>query len=59
METRPLFELTPEWKSAFPGAYAGVLAMHDVINPAHHPALEEQKEELEKQIEFYKKRYKQ
>ena len=50
METHPLFELTTEWKSAFPGAYAGVLAMRDVVNPAHHPVLEEQKEELENQL---------
>jgi len=47
METYPLFEATSAWKSAFPGAHAGVLVMREVANPAHHPALEKQKAELE------------
>lgn len=42
-----MFEVTPAWKAAFPGAHVGVLAMRDVANPAHHVALEKLKAELE------------
>jgi len=42
-----MFDVTSAWKSAYPGAHAGVLVMKDVTNPAHHPLLEKQKAELE------------
>ncbi len=42
-----MFEITSAWKSAFPGAHAGVLVMRNVVNPAHHPELEKRKTELE------------
>jgi DNA/RNA-binding domain of Phe-tRNA-synthetase-like protein len=42
-----MFEITSAWKSAFPGAHAGVLVMRNVTNPAHHAKLEKQKTELE------------
>lgn len=42
-----MFEVTSAWKSAFPGAHVGVLAMRDVANPVHHVALERLKAELE------------
>ena len=42
-----MFEITPAWKSAFPGAHVGVLAMREVANPVHHVALEKLKAELE------------
>lgn len=45
-----MFEITSAWRSAFPGAHAGVLVMRDVVNPAHHPQLEKQKAELEDQL---------
>lgn len=45
-----MFEVNTEWKSAFPGAHAGVLVMRGAANPAHHPALEEQKAELEERL---------
>ena len=45
-----MFEITTAWKSAFPGAHAGVLVMMDVANPAHHPLLEQQKSELEAEL---------
>jgi len=45
-----MFEVTSAWQSAFPEAHAGVLAVHDVINPAHHPELEKDKTELEEQL---------
>jgi DNA/RNA-binding domain of Phe-tRNA-synthetase-like protein len=41
-----LFEVTAAWKSAFPGAHAGVLVMQDVHNPASHAGLERCKEAL-------------
>jgi len=45
-----MFEITPAWKSAFPQAHAGVLVMRDVLNPAHHPLLEQQKADLETEL---------
>ena len=42
-----IFETSEAWKTAYPGAAVGVLAMHDVSNPASHGALEERKAELE------------
>lgn len=45
-----MFDVTAEWKSAFPGAHAGVLVIRDAANPVHHPALEEQKAELEERL---------
>jgi DNA/RNA-binding domain of Phe-tRNA-synthetase-like protein len=45
-----MFEVTTSWKSAFPGAHAGVLVMEEVTNPAQHPGLEKQKGELEEEI---------
>jgi len=41
-----IFEVTDGWKAAFPGAHAGVLAMHNVTNPASHADLDRHKEEL-------------
>ncbi|MBC7879172.1 MAG: hypothetical protein H7Y59_18540 [Anaerolineales bacterium] len=45
-----MFEVTSAWKSAFPEAHAGVLVIHDVVNPAHHPELEKHKTEIEEQL---------
>ena len=42
-----MFNVTSAWKSAFPGAHVGALAMRNVSNPAHHIELEERKMELE------------
>jgi DNA/RNA-binding domain of Phe-tRNA-synthetase-like protein len=41
-----LFEVTEAWRSAFPDAHAGVLAMQAVHNPASHAELEGSKEAL-------------
>jgi DNA/RNA-binding domain of Phe-tRNA-synthetase-like protein len=38
------------WRSAYPGAAAGILVMRNVTNPDRHPALESRKEELQRQI---------
>lgn len=45
-----MFIVSEAWKAAYPGAAIGVLAMHDVVNPEHHPALDRRKEELEDQL---------
>jgi DNA/RNA-binding domain of Phe-tRNA-synthetase-like protein len=45
-----MLEVTPTWKSTFPGAYAGVLVMRNVSNPAHHAELEKRKLELEESL---------
>ena len=36
-----------KWKTSYPGAHVGVLAMSGVANPSFHPGLEERKRELE------------
>lgn len=41
-----MFEVTEAWKTAFPGAHAGVVVMQNVVNPASHAGLEQRKEEL-------------
>jgi len=38
------------WKTAYPGAAVGILAMRDVVNLEHHPALDKRKQELESQL---------
>jgi len=45
-----MLTVTNDWKKAFPGALAGVLSMSGVINPEHHPALEDAKRKLEKEL---------
>jgi DNA/RNA-binding domain of Phe-tRNA-synthetase-like protein len=45
-----MFELTPEWKSAYPGSSIGVLVMHGVVNPRQHPQLHEKKVNLEEAL---------
>jgi DNA/RNA-binding domain of Phe-tRNA-synthetase-like protein len=42
-----MFEVTTAWRSAFPGAHAGVLVMKDAINPAQDQDLEKEKGLLE------------
>ena len=44
-----MFEVSSTWKSAFPGAHAGVLVMRNASNPAHHAELEK-KMELEERL---------
>jgi DNA/RNA-binding domain of Phe-tRNA-synthetase-like protein len=45
-----MLTVTETWKSAYPGAVAGILAMRNVANPDHHPALNTRKTELEQQL---------
>jgi DNA/RNA-binding domain of Phe-tRNA-synthetase-like protein len=45
-----MFVVSESWKTSYPGAAVGILTLRDVVNPAHHPALEKRKEELEQQL---------
>lgn len=45
-----MFNVTSAWISTFPGSHAGVLAMQNVSNPAHHAKLEKLKVELEESL---------
>jgi DNA/RNA-binding domain of Phe-tRNA-synthetase-like protein len=42
-----IFQATDEWRTAYPGATAAILAMSGVANPADHPALDEARAQLE------------
>ena len=42
-----MLNVSDAWKTAYPGAAVGILAMRAVVNPAHHPALENRKQALE------------
>jgi DNA/RNA-binding domain of Phe-tRNA-synthetase-like protein len=42
--------VSDEWKNAYPGASAGILVMHNVTNPEHHPELDGSKTELENRL---------
>ena len=45
-----MFEVTSAWKSTYPDAHAGVLALRLVSNPAQHAGLESQKVALEERL---------
>jgi DNA/RNA-binding domain of Phe-tRNA-synthetase-like protein len=49
-ESKGMLAVSEEWKSAYPGAAVGVLAMRNVVNPDHHAALESHKAALEQQL---------
>jgi DNA/RNA-binding domain of Phe-tRNA-synthetase-like protein len=38
-----MFEVSERWRTSFPGAHVGVLALNGVVNPQSHPALEARK----------------
>ena len=42
-----MFLVSEEWREAYPGALAGILVMRGVVNPAVHPRIDRQREELE------------
>jgi DNA/RNA-binding domain of Phe-tRNA-synthetase-like protein len=50
MQTNEMIIATEVWKSAFPGAVVGALAMTGVSNPEHSAALEPQKRRLEEDL---------
>jgi len=45
-----MFIVSDEWKTAYPGAKAGILVMKNVVNPAHHSELDRRKEALEQTL---------
>jgi len=45
-----MFTVSDEWKAAYPGAAVGVLVIRNAENPEHLDALDQRKEELERQI---------
>ena len=45
-----MFNVTDAWRSAFPGAVVGVLALQNVVNPERHAGLEQRKEELQAEL---------
>jgi len=45
-----MFTVSEAWKTTYPGAAVGVLAMRDVANPRRHAALDERKAALEDQL---------
>jgi len=45
-----LFRISAACAQAYPDAHAGVLAMRNVTNPAHHAGLDERKTQLEAQL---------
>ena len=45
-----MFEVTSSWKTTYPDALVGVLAMRNVSNPPQHTALESKKTALEEEL---------
>jgi DNA/RNA-binding domain of Phe-tRNA-synthetase-like protein len=45
-----LIQVTDRWRETYPEAAVGILALRDVANPDHHPALERRKEVLEAEL---------
>ncbi len=45
-----MITVSETWKTTYPGAVVGILAMRDVVNPDHHPALDARKAELEERL---------
>ena len=50
-QTASILAASDAWRAAFPGAVVGGLMLRNVDNPAHHPALEEAKAELERELQ--------
>ena len=45
-----MITISQAWKAAYPEAHAGILMMSQVVNPAHHAALDAKKAELETRL---------
>lgn len=45
-----MFTISEKWRKAYPEAFAGVLAMNNVVNPAEHAGLEARKAALEAEL---------
>lgn len=46
----PMLVASDAWKTAYPGAAAGLLVMEKVVNPSTHPELDRRKGELQAQL---------
>jgi DNA/RNA-binding domain of Phe-tRNA-synthetase-like protein len=45
-----MFTVSDDWRKAYPGAFAGILVMAGVSNPANHTGLDRGKKELEEEL---------
>ena len=45
-----MFQPSDRWKESYPAAYAGVLAVREVVNPPHHAELDKRKLMLEEEL---------
>jgi DNA/RNA-binding domain of Phe-tRNA-synthetase-like protein len=45
-----MLTISKTWKETYPGAAVGILALHGVTNPKHHPELEVHKVALEERL---------
>ncbi len=45
-----MFQVSDDWKQAYPNAHAGVLVMRGAANPSHHAVLEHRKGALEEEL---------
>jgi DNA/RNA-binding domain of Phe-tRNA-synthetase-like protein len=45
-----MLTITEAWKTTYPGASVGILAIQDVVNPQHHAALDARKAGLEGEL---------
>jgi DNA/RNA-binding domain of Phe-tRNA-synthetase-like protein len=45
-----MLTVSDAWKTTYPGAAAGILVMHHVASPDHHPALDQAKADLEHEL---------
>ena len=45
-----MFEVTEKWRSTYPGAFVGILAMINVSNPKSHIELDKRKKEIEEAL---------
>jgi DNA/RNA-binding domain of Phe-tRNA-synthetase-like protein len=45
-----MLAVSERWRTTYPEAAVGVLAMHNVVNPAYHAALDSHKAEVEHQL---------
>ena len=46
----PILNVTDRWKTTYPGAVVGILAMRGVKNPPQHPAIDELKAKKEQEV---------
>lgn len=49
-ESQSMFTVSDAWRSTYPGAAIGILAMNDVANPEGHAGLDARKAELENEL---------